>query len=124
MNYFYLYVSLSVLLVSLLAFNVSRIRIKERIAHGDGDSLALKKAIRAHMNTFEHATPFALVVFVLSQMGLQSVYLATLAIGFVVLRVLHSYSMLASKFMIRRISAALTYLFEIVGCLMILIILF
>lgn len=120
MNYFDLYVVLGVLLITALAMNVSRVRMKEKIGNGDGNNVSLKKAIRAHVNTLEHVLPFALVVFVLSQIGLQKLYLAIFALGFVIIRVLHSYGMLASKFKIRQMSAGLTYLFEVIGCLTIL----
>lgn len=120
MLYFNVFVALGVLLITLLAMNVSRVRIKEKIGNGDGNNKSLKKAIRAHMNTFEHVVPFALILFSLAHIQLQSIYLAIFAIGFIIVRLLHSYSMLSSAFKLRQVSAGLTYVFEISGCMVIL----
>jgi uncharacterized membrane protein YecN with MAPEG domain len=116
MNYFNLYVALGVLLITVLAMNVSRVRIKEKIGNGDGNNRTLKKAIRAHMNSVEHIIPFALILFSLVHIQFESKYISTFAIGFIIVRILHSYSMLSSAFKIRQISAGLTYIFEIAGC--------
>jgi len=117
MSYFYLFVALGVLLITALAMNISRVRMKEKIGNGDGNNDVLKVAIRAHMNSVEHILPFALIVFSLSQLQLESIYLAVSTYGFIIIRLLHSYSMLFSSFTIRKISAGLTYVFEVVGCL-------
>jgi uncharacterized membrane protein YecN with MAPEG domain len=44
--------------VTLLAANISRIRVKEIVGTGDGGKLPLKKAIRAHINVLEYSIPF------------------------------------------------------------------
>lgn len=62
MNIFAGFVASSVLLIVLLAMNVSRVRIKYQVANGDAGNKAIKSAIRAHMNTFEHTLPFALLL--------------------------------------------------------------
>ncbi|GAA6133674.1 hypothetical protein NBRC116188_04630 [Oceaniserpentilla sp. 4NH20-0058] len=119
MNYFYLYTGLGVLLITVLAMNVTRIRWVQKIPDGDNDYLPLKLAIRTHMNNLEHIVPFALLIFSLSEIKIESIYLGTLAFGFISLRVLNSYSMLASIFKLRVVTADLTYLFEFIGCLLV-----
>jgi len=120
MNYFSLYVALGVLLITVLAMNVSRVRIREKIGNGDGNNASLKKAIRAHSNTLEHVVPFSLILFSLTQLQTSASHLAIFSMGFILIRLLHSYSMLWSNFKLRQLSAGLTYLFEVAGCLMVL----
>jgi len=121
MNYLHLYIVLAVLLISFLAINISRIRIQEQIGNGDGNNKKLKGAIRAHMNTLEHAIPFALLLWVLSDMHLASHFMAIFSLGFIGVRVMHSYGILAPHFRMRQIAAGLCYGFEIAACVTILI---
>jgi len=116
MIYLHLYIVLAVLLISLLAMNISRIRIQYKIANGDGNNKVLKKAIRAHVNTLEHCIPFALLLFVLKDMHLENSYMAVLSIGFIAVRIMHSYGILASSLKFRQVAAGLCYAFEIVAC--------
>ncbi|MEQ1438865.1 MAPEG family protein [Fontimonas sp. SYSU GA230001] len=119
MTYFHGYVAASMLLLTLLALNVSRLRMKLRIGNGDGDNVEMKKAIRAHLNHLEHALPFGLIVLALAQMLAPASLLAVLVVGFLAARLLHAYGMLAGVFRFRQFSAGVTYLFELVGCLVI-----
>jgi uncharacterized protein len=121
MDYFSLYVAMGILLVTVLAINVSRIRVKEKIGNGDGENPLLKKAIRTHMNALEHILPFSIILLALTRVQLSIQYLAIFSIGFILIRLLHSYSMLWSKFKLRQMAAILTYLFEFLGCFVILI---
>lgn len=115
MFYFQLYALLSVLLITVLAFNVSRVRIRERIANGDGH-VDLKKAIRAHMNALEHCLPFGLLVLALAQMNPLAPWLSILVLAFIVARVLHAVSMVGAQLRLRQASAGVTYLLELAGC--------
>jgi len=115
MQWFGLFVLLNVSLLTLLAMNISRLRMRERVANGDGGLLSLKKAIRAHLNGVEHTVVFALVILALTQTQAGPKVLATLVVGFTVARLLHAYGMLASAFDIRRVGAGMTYLFELMG---------
>jgi uncharacterized membrane protein YecN with MAPEG domain len=101
--------------------NISRLRIKHRVANGDGNDIAVVKAIRAHMNSIEHILPFTLLLFVLQDLPISQALLSILAFGFLGIRLIHSYSMLCSKFKLRQMTAGLTYLFELSGCLLILV---
>lgn len=118
---FNLYVGLSVLLVVMLAMNISRLRIKHKVANGDGNNKVVVKAIRAHMNSLEHILPFTLLLYVLQSQPISEVLFSILAFGFLGIRLLHSYSMLGSKFKLRQITAASTYVFELSGCALVLI---
>ena len=122
-NYLHLYIVLAVLLISLLAMNVSRIRMQEQIGNGDGDNKKLKKAIRAHINTLEHCIPYALLLWVLSDLRLATSYMAIFSMGFILVRLMHSYGILAPHFRMRQLAAGLCYGFEIAACATILVIL-
>ncbi|MFA5941021.1 MAG: MAPEG family protein [Sinimarinibacterium sp.] len=117
MDYFYGYVAASMLLLTLLALNVSRLRVKLKIGNGDGNNVDMRKAIRAHMNHLEHALPFGLIVLALAQIGSPASLLAVLVVGFLAARLVHAYGMLTAQFRFRQLSAGVTYLFEVVGCL-------
>ena len=116
MEFFTLHVALGMLLITILAMNVSVTRIKLKIGNGDGDNPKLKKAIRAHMNTLEHIIPFAIILWALTQVSLSTQWLGFFSLGFILIRLVHGYSMLFSRFKLRQVSAALTYLFELLGC--------
>lgn len=118
---FNLYVGLSVLLIVMLAMNVSRLRIKHKVANGDGNNKIIVKATRAHMNALEHTLPFTLLLYVLNAQTIPEIAFVTLAFGFLGIRVGHSYSMLNSKFKLRQMTAASTYLFELIGCILVLL---
>lgn len=121
MNLFNLFIGLSVLLIVVLAMNVSRLRMREKVANGDGGNKLLAKAIRAHMNAVEHVLPFALLLYVLQWQAVSQSLFAVLAFGFLAIRLVHAGSMLGSKFRLRQVSAGATYLFELVGCLAVLV---
>jgi uncharacterized protein len=118
---FNLFVGLSVLLIVLLAMNISRLRIKHRVANGPGDNKELTKAIRAHMNALEHILPFSLLLYVLQSQLHSDITFAILAFGFLCVRLLHAYSMLSSKFKIRQITAASSYFIELCCCILVLL---
>ncbi len=115
MQWFGLFALFNVLLLTLLAMNVSRLRMQERVANGDGGLVSLKKAIRAHLNGVEHAVVYALVILALALLQASPKLLAPLVIGFSLARVLHACGMLTVAFNARRIGAGATYLFELLG---------
>lgn len=116
MFYFQLYALLAVLMITVLAMNVSRVRMRVKIANGH-DHKDLQKANRAHMNAVEHCLPHGLLILALAQLSPYAKWLPLLVIGFIVAKLLHSYSMLASgKLKTRQLSAGAMYLFELAGC--------
>ena len=118
-DFFYWYVGLGVLLLTLLGMNISRLRISNKVANGDGGNLEIKKAIQAHGNAIEHVLPYGMAVLVLTHMRYESTVLGILVFGFLSLRLLHAYSMVTSAFNLRRVSASTTYLFELAACVLI-----
>ena len=118
---FNLFIGLSILLIILLAMNISRLRMKYKVANGDGNNKEINKAIRAHMNSLEHILPFSLLLYVLQTQMTSTVIFAILAFSFLCIRLLHSYSMLSSKFKLRQITAASTYFLELCACILVLI---
>lgn len=111
--WFTLCVAFNAGLVTLLAANVSRLRIRERVPNGDGDKVVLRKAVRAHGNGVEHVGIFALLVLALSLQTLPAGVLAGLVGCFSLGRVLHAWGMLGRQFNARRSGAGLTYLAEV-----------
>ena len=105
------------LLVALLAMNVSRLRIREKVANGDGGNVSLKKAIRAHGNGVEHLVVVGLQVLALELGHASSLVLSVLVVVFTASRLLHAFSLLSSKFRLRQISALGTYASELGGAI-------
>tara|TARA_R110002072_G_scaffold271474_2_gene431467 strand:- start:8184 stop:8513 length:330 start_codon:yes stop_codon:yes gene_type:complete len=105
----------------MLAMNISRLRIKHQVANGHGDKKEITKAIRAHMNSLEHILPFSLLLYVLQSQLTSDIIFAILAFGFLSIRVLHTYSMLSSKFKLRQLTAGSTYFIELCCCILVLI---
>lgn len=121
MKMFALYAALGVLWVTVLALHVSRVRIRERIGNGDGGNRALRKAIRSHMNAVEHVVPFGLVVLGLAVANVADVWIGALVAGMLGSRLLHAFGMLGSRFRLRQVAAGLTYVVEVVGCVVLLV---
>jgi uncharacterized membrane protein YecN with MAPEG domain len=123
MSHFYwfeVYVFLNALMLTLLALNISRLRITEKVANGDGGKLVLKQAIRTHMNGIEHVLMYGLVILALSFAAPPKALMATLVIGFTLSRLVHAMGMMTTLFQARRIGAGVTYLFEVGAILAIL----
>lgn len=119
--WFSVFVFANVLLLTVLGINVSRVRIRERIAHGDGGNVLLKKAIRAHGNGVEHVMVFALAVLALALVQAPAAWQASLVCLFTLARVLHAWGMLAVNFPARRVGAGLTFLLELVAVFAVLV---
>lgn len=119
--WFYLFTALNIILLTLLAVNVSRVRMQERIPNGDGDNVAMKRAIRAHGNGVEHVGIFGLLILALCFTRSAPALLGTLVIGFTLARVAHAWGMLGGPFDARRLGAAATFLLELLGALALII---
>lgn len=116
-HWFVVFAAVNGLLVTLLAINVSINRIKHKVGNGDGGKLPVKSAIRAHGNAVEHTTIYAIIILALSFMNTPGSLQAVLVIGFSLSRLAHAVSMLTAKFNLRRLAAGGTYLFELLGCI-------
>lgn len=115
---FTLFVAFNTVLLTLLALNVSRVRIGERIPNGDGNSVPLKKAIRAHANGVEQVILFALVLLALTYQVKSPELLMALAGAFSVARLAHALGMLQPNVNARRLGATLSFLLQIVGAVL------
>ena len=115
---FTLFVAFNTVLLTLLALNVSRVRIGLRIPNGDGNSIPMKKAIRAHANGVEQVVVFALVLLALTYQALSAEWLLMLAATFSVARVVHALGMLKPHILARQLGAAPTFTLQIVGALL------
>lgn len=118
--WFELFIFVNVLIVTVLGINVSRVRIRERVPHGDGGNLTVKKAIRAHGNAVEHVAIFALVVLALELAAAPAALLATLVAIFSAARFMHPFGMLGQAFWARRTGASISFLCELVGVIAVL----
>lgn len=119
MYWFQVFTFLNILLITLLAINVSRVRIAQRIPNSDGGNLELKKAIRSHINGLEHTLPYGLILLALSinpsGEPINSSILATLVISFTVARIIHLIGMLKVMPMCRMVGAGVTYLCQLIA---------
>ncbi|MFL0799251.1 MAG: MAPEG family protein [Agarilytica sp.] len=123
MNYYWfaVCVSLNGLFLLLLAFNVSRIRLRHRISYGDGDNKQLNRAIRVHCNGVEQVPIFALLTLALTLTGATQLVLSSAVISFTLARVSHAYGMLFSQHIFRRIGAGVTYITQFLTAIALLI---
>ncbi len=120
MNSFYLLVSLGSLLIVILAMNVSRLRYKERITHGNKDNKKLRNAIIAHTNTIEHILPYFLIIFVLVSQGTADTTINFLVISFIIIRVIYAAGITMFVFKAWQLASGFSYLLTIFSsCLII-----
>lgn len=83
----------SALLNFWLATRCARVRVGEKILHGDGNNPLLAKRIRAHANYIEYA-PITLILFALVELALgASLWLWIAALLFILARVAHAFGM-------------------------------
>ncbi|MES3039671.1 MAG: MAPEG family protein [Pseudomonadota bacterium] len=112
---FTLFVAFHAVLLTLLALNVVRLRISQRIPNGDGNSVPLKKAIRAHANAVEQVILFALVLLALTYQAKSPELLMLLAGSFCAVRLVHALGMLQPHRLARQLGAGLTFALQIAG---------
>jgi len=98
------------LLMLLLALNVSRLRIKFKVSLGTGNNKALEGAIRTHANAIENIPILLFLMLLFELSGGQTLWLWITGSTLVAARVLHAVGMLKRIFILRRISAVMTYL--------------
>lgn len=120
MENFYLLVGLCSLLIVVLAINVSRLRYKERIAHGDKENKKLRNAIIAHSNAIENFIPFCLITFVLISQNTATTTVQFLVITFIITRLIHAIGINMFVFRAWQISSGISYLLIIFSSCLIL----
>ncbi len=105
------YASLLAVLFVGLALRVIRLRRRERVAVGDGDSPALRRAIRVHANFAEYV-PLALLLMAFAEAaGASEWCIHLLGIGLLVGRLLHAFgvSRIDEDIRLRTAAMALTF---------------
>ena len=85
--------AIAALIAAWLGWRCSKVRLSDKILHGDGGNAALMRRMRAHANFTEY-TPIALVLIVLLDLMDINVWaLGLTALAFMVGRVLHAIGM-------------------------------
>ncbi|HAF42072.1 MAG TPA: GST-like protein [Sphingobium sp.] len=80
-----------------LAIRCARIRIGDRVLHGDAGNSLLARRMRAHANFVEY-TPIVLILFALIELAVgASLWLWIGALAYVLARVAHGFGMDADK---------------------------
>ena len=119
--WFALFIALNGLLLLLLGVNVSRLRIKHKVAWGDGDNKVLMKAIRVHANGTEQVPMYGLLILALSFEKLSSLVLPALVIAFTLSRWVHAYGILFGKPIFRQGGAAITFALQSIAVIALLV---
>ena len=107
-----LYAALLGILLVMLSWGVSKVRLRERVSLGSGDRSDLESAIRAHGNFIEYV-PFALILLMLAESAATPSWLLhTLGGSLLAGRLLHAYGIRqpGSANIYRKYGAALTWL--------------
>ena len=120
-HWFAVHIALNGLLLWLLAVNVSRLRMKLRIAYGDGGNNDMNQAIRTHANGVENVMIYSFILLALTFVGVANWVMATMVLAFLAGRVLHAIGMLQRNFTARRVGAGITFLAEIVAIVVLLV---
>lgn len=84
------YLAANALLLLVLAFGVTRQRVKTKVSFGDGGVPALQQAIRVHGNAVEYVPIAMLLLIALELAGLGEVLLHVLGVVFTSSRVIHA----------------------------------
>ena len=100
---------ISVCWVTLLALNISRLRMRDRVGVGDGGNLNIKKALRAHINALEHTVPFVLINLALVHLDASESFMCWNAFFFYASRVGHASSFISGSTQTRQATASVTY---------------
>ena len=114
-----LYAALLGILLVVLSWGVSKVRLRERVSLGAGEVSDLESAIRAHGNFIEYV-PFALILLMLAEsVATQSWLLHALGGSLLAGRLLHAYGIRqpGSTNNYRKFGAALTWLMILVTSL-------
>ncbi|HEX7783233.1 MAG TPA: MAPEG family protein [Sphingobium sp.] len=98
-----------------LGIRVSRVRISNKVLHGDGGCEPLVRRMRAHANFVEY-TPFVLILFALVELAIgPQAWLWVLALIYILARITHAFGMDASiPSKLRMAGIAFTYLTMII----------
>jgi uncharacterized protein len=90
------YLAILALLYAVLSLQVIRLRQGNRAAFGDGDSIKLRSAIRAHANFVEYVPIITLMIGFLETSGASAIRIHLLMGALLVSRLLHPLGMYAA----------------------------
>jgi len=107
--WFSIFIIANGLLLLLLMVNVSRLRMKHKVAYGDGGNKQLITSIRVHANGAEQVPFFGLAILALTFASATEMVLSSLVITFTLSRFMHAYGMLFRSLPLRQAGAAITY---------------
>ncbi|NQZ33124.1 MAG: MAPEG family protein [Oceanospirillaceae bacterium] len=107
--WFIIFIAANSALLLLLGVNVSRLRIKKKIAWGDGEDKDLMKAIRTHANGTEQVPIYALIILALCFIKASTIVLSALVVVFTLSRVIQAVGMLFKQPLLRQVGAGLTF---------------
>jgi uncharacterized membrane protein YecN with MAPEG domain len=114
------YLAVLALLYTVLAVQVGRLRMRDRVTFGDNGSLALRSAIRAHANFIEYVPIITLMVAMLEMSGLGATWVHLLMGTLLVSRLLHPLGMYAApdtlQFRVGRIGGITITLVLLLAC--------
>ncbi len=113
------YLAVLALIYAALSLQVVRLRRRERAGFGDGGSLELRGAIRAHAHFAEYVPFIALMVAMLEMSGAPALRVHTLMVGLLVGRLLHPFGMYAKpstmQFQICRVGGMVITIFVMIS---------
>ena len=107
------FVALLFLLVTALALNTSRNRLRTHVIFGDGGDEALRRASRAHGNAIEHVTVIAILLLLFELQGAGRVAIVAVGVAALVARALHATAFLAKVRRIGLVGVVITYSLEL-----------
>jgi uncharacterized membrane protein YecN with MAPEG domain len=115
-----IYLALLVLLYSVLAVQVGRLRQRDRALFGDNGSQQLRSAIRAHANFIEYVPIITLMVAMLEMSGLSAAWVHLFMGALLVSRLLHPLGMYAApntlQFRVGRVGGITITLVLLLAC--------
>jgi uncharacterized protein len=113
------YLAVLALIYAALSLQVVRLRRRERAGFGDGGSLELRSAIRAHAHFAEYVPFIALMVALLEMSGTPALRVHILMGALLVGRLLHPFGMYATpgtpQFQICRVGGMLITIFVMIS---------
>lgn len=105
---------LMAILLLALACYVSYLRITLKIGISDGGNKVMRRGIRAHGNTVEHAVVFLPLVFLFDLLGAPDAAVWGLGGLFVASRYIYGFAMAKGMMPVRQITTAVVYVIELV----------
>ncbi|MGO9066010.1 MAG: MAPEG family protein [Myxococcaceae bacterium] len=101
------------LLITLLAMNVTRLRVGVRVTLGDGGDRRLGRAIRAHGNALEHGLLLSVALVLAEATGLSAARVVGLGWAILIARLVHAAGFLRLGTRVVQAAMVVTYAMEL-----------